>query len=91
MTKNDSFVMITSSQCRATERSSIGCQQWLADAAQVRIITVRQFEGGGSRPRRSTLHVMRRAFEAGGVIFVDENGGGPGVRLKKSGAFAGKP
>jgi hypothetical protein len=26
---------------------------------------------------------IRRAFEAAGVEFIDENGGGPGVRLKK--------
>jgi hypothetical protein len=25
---------------------------------------------------------IRRALEAGGVEFIDENGGGPGVRLK---------
>jgi hypothetical protein len=27
--------------------------------------------------------VIRRAFEAAGVEFIDENGGGPGVRLGK--------
>jgi hypothetical protein len=27
--------------------------------------------------------VVRRAFEAAGVEFIDENGGGPGVRLRK--------
>jgi len=26
---------------------------------------------------------IRRALEAAGVEFIDENGGGPGVRLKK--------
>jgi hypothetical protein len=26
---------------------------------------------------------IRRAFEAAGVEFIDENGGGPGVRLRK--------
>jgi hypothetical protein len=26
---------------------------------------------------------IRRALEAGGVEFIDENGGGPGVRLRK--------
>ena len=26
---------------------------------------------------------IRRAFESAGVEFIDENGGGPGVRLKK--------
>jgi len=27
---------------------------------------------------------LRRALEAAGVEFIDENGGGPGVRLRKS-------
>jgi hypothetical protein len=31
---------------------------------------------------RRPLDVIRRAFEAG-VDFIDENGGGPGVRLRK--------
>ena len=26
---------------------------------------------------------VRRALEAGGVEFIDENGGGPGVRLRR--------
>jgi hypothetical protein len=26
---------------------------------------------------------VRRAFESAGVEFIDENGGGPGVRLRK--------
>jgi hypothetical protein len=30
------------------------------------------------------MDVVRRAFEAAGVEFIDENGGGPGVRLRKS-------
>jgi hypothetical protein len=29
------------------------------------------------------LVVLRRAFELAGVEFIDENGGGPGVRLRK--------
>jgi hypothetical protein len=32
----------------------------------------------------STLGALRTALEAAGVEFVPENGGGPGVRLKKS-------
>jgi len=27
---------------------------------------------------------VRRALEAGGVEFIDENGGGPGVRLRSA-------
>jgi hypothetical protein len=46
-------------------------------------VTVHQFESAASRPRPATLEVIRRAFEAAGVEFIDENGGGPGVRLRK--------
>jgi hypothetical protein len=33
--------------------------------------------------RESTAEKIRRAIEAGGVEFIDENGGGPGIRLRK--------
>ena len=41
-----------------------------------------QLEAGTSEPRRATLEAIRRAFEKAGVEFIDENGGGPGVRLR---------
>jgi predicted transcriptional regulator len=59
-------------------------QQDLADAASVGIVTIHQLEAGTSEPRRATLQVIRHAFEAAGVEFIDENGGGPGVRLRKA-------
>jgi hypothetical protein len=31
----------------------------------------------------STLVALKKAFEAAGVEFIDENGSGPGVRMKK--------
>ncbi len=40
-------------------------------------------ETGVSQPCRATLDVIRRALESAGVEFIDENGGGPGVRLRK--------
>lgn len=56
-------------------------------------MTIRQFEGGASAPRNATLTVIRAALEAAGVIFVTENGEGPGVRMRKArseGSTAGK-
>jgi hypothetical protein len=47
------------------------------------VVTVHQLEAGISQPRRATLEVIKRAFESAGVQFIDENGGGPGVRLRK--------
>jgi transcriptional regulator with XRE-family HTH domain len=75
--------MITPAQCRAA-RGLLGWnQQELARRARVGIVTVHQLEAGLSQPRRATLDVIRRAFETAGVEFIDENGGGPGVRLRK--------
>ncbi len=75
--------MVTAGQCRAA-RGLLGWkQQELARHAGVGIVTVHQLEAGVSQPRRATLEVIRRAFEAAGIEFIDENGGGPGVRLRK--------
>ena len=74
--------MITPAQCRAARGLISWSQQDLARAARIGIVTVHQLEAGISQPRRSTLDVIRRAFEAAGVEIIDENGGGPGVRLR---------
>ena len=76
--------MITSAQCRAARGLLDWSQQELADKANIGIVTVRQLEAGKHEPRKATLDVVRRAFEAAGIEFIDENGGGPGVRLKKA-------
>ena len=75
--------MITSAQCRASRGLLAWSQQQLADAAGIGVVTVHQLEAGTSAPRRATLEVIRRTFEKAGVEFIDENGGGPGVRLRK--------
>ena len=75
--------MITSAQCRAA-RGLVGwSQQELAKNAGVGTVAIHQLESGTSQPRRATLDVVRRALEGAGVEFIDENGGGPGVRLRK--------
>jgi transcriptional regulator with XRE-family HTH domain len=75
--------MVTPAQCRAARGLLDWSQQDLASQAGVGIVTVRQLEAGVNEPRRSTLEVVRQAFERAGVEFIDENGGGPGVRLRK--------
>lgn len=57
-------------------------QQQLAAEAEVSVVTIRNFEKGETEPRSSTLKVIRQTFEAAGVLFVDENGAGAGVRLR---------
>ena len=56
----------------------------MASHAGVGVMTVHQLEKEGSQPRRATLDVVRRTLEAAGVEFIAENGGGPGVRLRKA-------
>jgi transcriptional regulator with XRE-family HTH domain len=55
----------------------------LAAAAKVSIDTVARFERGDELKER-TIEALQRALEIAGVEFIDDNGGGPGVRLKKS-------
>jgi transcriptional regulator with XRE-family HTH domain len=75
--------MITAAQCRAA-RGLLGWSQLdLAKFSGVGVVTVHQLESNAIQPRRATVDVVRRAFEAAGVEFIDKNGGGPGVRLRK--------
>jgi transcriptional regulator with XRE-family HTH domain len=76
--------MFEPAQCRAARALLDWSQQDLATKASVGVVTVHQFEAGISQPRRATLDVIQRALKAAGVEFIAENGGGPGVRLRKS-------
>ena len=58
----------------------------VADAANVAERTLIDFERGARRPYDRTRADIRKALEEGGVSFIDENGGGPGVRLKSRSA-----
>jgi len=75
--------MLTPAQCRAARGLLDWTQQELAHAARIGVATVRLFEGEGAQSRQATLAVLRQAFELAGVEVIDENGGGPGVRLRE--------
>ena len=57
----------------------------LAELAGVSLVTIRRAEAqdGPIRMMPANLIAIRRALEAAGVEFIPENGGGPGVRLRK--------
>jgi transcriptional regulator with XRE-family HTH domain len=47
--------------------------------------TIVRFEGArGSSVKQSTIDKIQAALEKAGVEFIAENGGGPGVRLRKA-------
>ncbi|RJG45588.1 XRE family transcriptional regulator [Mesorhizobium sp. DCY119] len=55
----------------------------LAKAAGVHRNTISNYETEKFGGSEEALIAIRRALETAGVIFVDENGEGPGVRLRK--------
>lgn len=55
----------------------------LAEVAGVSENTINAFELERRTPHPNNLAAIRRALEAAGVEFIAENGGGPGVRLRK--------
>ncbi|MBA4610757.1 helix-turn-helix domain-containing protein [Stappia taiwanensis] len=73
---------MNAAQCRMARAAlGLGIRE-VADLAKVSPTTVTRLERGEElKPR--TVEAIRAALEAAGVIFIDENGEGPGVRLKK--------
>ena len=68
-------------------RAARGLLDWsqteLGARANLGESTIRDFEKGRRVPTVNNLAAIRAALEAAGVIFVAENGDGPGVRLRK--------
>lgn len=77
--------MLTPEQCRAARALLNWTQQELATATSISAVSIRAFEKGGDM-RDSNRKLLRLSLEAAGVIFIEENGQGPGVRLRKGGA-----
>jgi transcriptional regulator with XRE-family HTH domain len=75
---------MTGAQCRMARAALDWNARKLAMKAGVGHNTVNRFESGACQPRGVTLEALRGALESAGVIFVEENGEGPGVRLRKA-------
>lgn len=74
---------MTPAQCRAARATISMSQDELAAKSGVAKATIAAFELGQRQPYARTIAAIRAALESAGVIFIDENGEGPGVRLKK--------
>jgi transcriptional regulator with XRE-family HTH domain len=75
---------ITSSQCRGARGLLGWSQSDLSQASKTATKTIADFERGAREPYPRTLEDVRGALEKAGVEFIDENGGGAGVRLRKA-------
>lgn len=77
---------MTPAQLRAARALLGWSQDYLARAATVSKRTIAGYELGQTEPNPSTFVSLVWALENAGVIFIDENGGGAGVRLRKGNA-----
>ncbi len=77
--------MLTGEQIRGARAIARIEQADLAARADVSVETIKRLEAmrGTVAAQMATVLAIRRALEAAGVIFIDENGEGPGVRLRK--------
>ncbi len=75
---------IIPSQCRAARALLGWSRKQLAQSALIAERTLVDFERGARNPLDRTLSDIRRALEDAGVIFIDEDELGPGVRLRES-------
>jgi hypothetical protein len=76
---------LTSAQIRAARALIRWSAEDLATEAALGVTTVRRAELMVSKTSltRANDRAVRRALEAAGVEFIDDNGGGPGARLRK--------
>ena len=77
---------MTPAQSKAARALTDYTQPQLAEAAGLGLSTVVDFERTRRAVSADAVGAMQTALEAAGVEFIPENGGGPGVRLRK-----GKP
>jgi hypothetical protein len=75
---------LVSAQIRAARALVRWSAEDLARESAVSVATIRRAELTDQKTLMNVANdlAIRRALESAGVEFIDENGGGPGVRLK---------
>jgi ribosome-binding protein aMBF1 (putative translation factor) len=76
---------LTSAQIRAARALLRWSAEDLARKSTLGVTTIRRAELTEGETSLTTANdlAVRRTLEAAGVEFIDENGGGPGVRLRQ--------
>ncbi|MBE7186333.1 MAG: helix-turn-helix domain-containing protein [Methylobacterium mesophilicum] len=77
--------MLSSEQVRAARALLRMEQKQLAEASGISLPSIKRLEtkAGPLAAQDRTVKAIQTALEAAGVQFIDENGGGAGVRLRK--------
>jgi transcriptional regulator with XRE-family HTH domain len=76
-------VEILPAQCRAARALLDMTQPELAELAGLGLSTIVDFEKERRQVSVAAVETIQRSLRRAGVEFIDENGGGPGVRLRK--------
>jgi DNA-binding XRE family transcriptional regulator len=71
-------------QCRAARCLAGLTHVDLAKSSSVSDLTVLRVEAEQFTPRRATVFAIQRGLEGAGVIFLADDGCGPGVRLREA-------
>ncbi len=74
---------ITPAQSRGARALLEMTQPQLARLAGLGLSTVVDFENSRRQVSLDAMAAMRTALQRAGAEFIDENGGGPGIRLRK--------
>jgi hypothetical protein len=76
---------LTSAQIRAARSLIRWSAEDLARQSALSVATIRRAELAEAETSMTMANdlAVRRALETAGVEFIEENGGGPGVRLRK--------
>jgi hypothetical protein len=79
--------MLTSGQIRAARALLRWSAEDLARESALGVTTIRRAELADKETTMTVANdlAVRRVLEAAGIEFIDENGGGPGLRLRKLG------
>ena len=74
--------MITGAQCRAARALVEWTRDKLAGNSGVDALVIEEFERKIDIPDEDVCDTLQTALENAGALFIAENGGGVGVRLK---------
>jgi transcriptional regulator with XRE-family HTH domain len=80
-----SILKVSIRQIKAARALLGWSQEEMAAVANVSIPTIKRLEAvdGPMGGRSETGDKIRKALQSAGIEFIEENGGGPGVRLRK--------
>ncbi|MDH3235722.1 MAG: helix-turn-helix domain-containing protein [Alphaproteobacteria bacterium] len=77
-------MLINAAQCRAARAMLAWSRDVLTERSHVSKRTIVDFERGARSPHASTLFAIQTAFETAGITFIEEEGEGVGIKLRRN-------